>query len=352
MRSTAADDPVAGQSADQINSKSTVSGQLSQAKDEEIKSQRTLQNHDIEHTVPKKKKKTTVLEAATDNPHTVLNTPARDSIHQIPDIVRRSDSGIDRLTPLSIECQTTIIELLEPDGVLCIGRTSPYFHAVIRDLYLRRTHRAIARFGLDPDWVMKALDTTRSIICGAIPFAIILDEIMLPFRLEIICPSSAEETLLILLKDHAQLEQNKHTTTYNRNIYRGTHIMGPRERQLVIRVARGENAAVPVFFSPSTSAMNFVSAHGFFCSMPVLTLAPHYCRQRVHARPPQQHTGVFKPTTDRSTQADMEYPHRCNRSSVCASTVRSLYDTRGLLVYFPSRHGAIDDSKRRFIYDD
>jgi hypothetical protein len=87
-----------------------------------------------------------------------------------------ADVETDHLTALSLKCQTAIIELLGPHGVLCIDQTSMYFRTVTQDVYLSRVHRAIAKFGLDPAWTMRALYTTGGLIYGAITVFIILPE--------------------------------------------------------------------------------------------------------------------------------------------------------------------------------
>ncbi|KAJ7196612.1 hypothetical protein C8J57DRAFT_1391238 [Mycena rebaudengoi] len=243
----------------------------------------------------------------------------------------------DRLSPLSLECQTIIFDLVDPLDLAKLGSSSAYYRSAIQEHYMHRTHAAIAKYGICPRSAMRILFKTRSIIGGAVPIFVLTMSFMLPADLVFYCPASQEETMVALIKANTGLECTKsNIDTFNRSVFRAEYRFGPKTQAIVIRVSVGENALMSTFYASTTELMNFISCHGIFCAVPTLTLmgmglSNHGSRG-----------GYFDAIYDKSAAGVLvakpwsKFPHKCNRSSICASTVRSLYDGRSLFVRFPA----------------
>ncbi|KAJ7195573.1 hypothetical protein C8J57DRAFT_1263889 [Mycena rebaudengoi] len=108
-----------------------------------------------------------------------------------------------RLKLAATECHILILENLPTIALLNYARTSTDSRALIMDLFLRKTRQRIASFSLSPEWLLRTMKRTRSVIGGSIPFHLIVNDRFTPSNLDLYAPASQEERLLNIFQTEA-----------------------------------------------------------------------------------------------------------------------------------------------------
>ncbi|KAJ7471244.1 hypothetical protein B0H11DRAFT_1730552 [Mycena galericulata] len=212
---------------------------------------------------------------------------------------------------------------------------------------------------------MEILYTTRSIISGSTPLAIISGGTFVPNDLDIYVPASEENSLLTLLE--TTLEFHTDSTIPGDELYgRRSCLKSIRwltttknNKRLNIMTCMGDSALLAVFDFHSTIVMNFISAYGLYCAYPHLTIAkkglpatsefgrPRGRRIRTCFQKYTNRGYAIKETLNEHLPA---IGHTCFVHPYCPLTIRTVYDGHAAFVRF--RNPIQDSNIGGLIYDE
>ncbi|KAJ7024538.1 hypothetical protein C8F04DRAFT_1192350 [Mycena alexandri] len=289
--------------------------------------------------------------------HTVLMSAVR--FRKINEMVSPPGSGCIAgptrvaLNNLSIELISVIIGNLGPMRMISFSRTCRKYRAAYLTHIHSETKKEISRFDIDPEDLMRALLKTGGIVVGSIPIRVLTGGNFKPSDLDIIVPASAEDTIKVLIATKFGYSSTGSEVLKGVNpSLRVEHTFRKKSLVIKIRVAKGENAVVPVMLSHSTIAMNYISPWGIFSAYPQLTLANralfnHYTDDEfgdslgINYR---RVVEIFDKYSNRGIQFAMDASpwyntsaHKCYSSSLCTHTIRTLYDKGSIFIRFPGR---------------
>ncbi|KAJ7482354.1 hypothetical protein B0H11DRAFT_1724011 [Mycena galericulata] len=212
---------------------------------------------------------------------------------------------------------------------------------------------------------MRILHTTRSIVSGSTPLAIIAGGSFVPNDLDIYVPASQEQALLTLLETyfdfHLDAAIPSHKLYESNNALKTVQWLtaGDKSKKINVMICEGECAILPVFSFHSTIVMNFISSYGIYCAYPELTVAKRGISTSKYLTDPpfSQERHCFAKYRDRGyiiTQKIDDHlqnnRHTCFEHPSCPLAIRSLYDGVGAFVRF-ANPSTIHESKGDFIYD-
>lgn len=251
----------------------------------------------------------------------------------------------NNLGKLSPELLSIIMNQIRTKNLLAFSYTSKLHRTAVMAEYLSRTSILLTHFQLPALSFLGILHRTRSLIGGSVPFHVLANDLFTPNNLDIYTPASQGETFLALLRTKTYFRIHSGPTVQVldptiQHVYR----LEANGKVMNLRILHGENAALAIFFAPTTCLMNFISSWGVYCGNPNLTLClrgleivPRFIgpinEQDFIAK--YAHRGVAHQQFINSWP---EYKfHECRRSPICPQTTRDIYDTMGLFIRFPTR---------------
>ncbi|KAJ7197502.1 hypothetical protein C8J57DRAFT_1104628 [Mycena rebaudengoi] len=227
------------------------------------------------------------------------------------------------------------------------------------DLFLRKTRQRIASFSLSPEWLLRTMKRTRSVIGGSIPFHLIVNDRFTPSNLDLYAPASQEERLLNIFQTEAGFSLIDSSYARIKSVrLKATHRLEKGRSIVILRIARGENAVIPIIYSSTTALMNFVTAHGIVCAYPKLTLRGRALLNFGNIPDTRHMELVLLKYKSRGvwhgarTDIPKDLQHKCFHSASCPSTIRSIHDAGCLVIRFPSQNEEDDDPLKNLVFYD
>ncbi|KAJ7642483.1 hypothetical protein DFH06DRAFT_1137493 [Mycena polygramma] len=270
---------------------------------------------------------------------------------------------------LSPELISMIICNMDPTAKITFSKTCKQHRASYAAHILSATKKAIAKFKIDGEALLKIMLKTSSIIVGSVPIAVLTNAHFEPSDLDLLVPASSEGTMKVLLSSNFGYHHTSSKIMEGiQDTLRVEHTFKKETNTVRLRVTSGENAAVSLMLSHSTIAMNFISAWGIFCAYPQLTMKNRamfnhfteeeheYRRWSSHQRMMASFEKYVKRGIEFGVDASTWYDrsqHRCYATPLCPLSVRSLYDRSTMFVRFPTHESLEGGSLARTVrYDD
>ncbi|KAJ7221909.1 hypothetical protein C8J57DRAFT_1253835 [Mycena rebaudengoi] len=273
-----------------------------------------------------------------------LTHPSIDSTKPQLKSANTSCNRRDLIGRLSLEIDSIILNQLDTTCIANMSMTSKHYNAVVKDLFMRRMFKFLSNFDLDPTAFVRTMGKTSTIVGGIAPIIIMSGTDQLPNHVNIYSPSSQEDTVVALLE-----QQGYHlSTSYAKGgemQLRMIHSMEKGPKEIRLHISEDENASLPIFSAPSTALMNFISVHGVYCAYPRLTLRKQALLNLAGVTTPRIGPDFEETDTEREILDSFrytlwpQYSHKCFRSSVCPSTIRTLHDPTSVIFRFPSQKG-------------
>ncbi|KAJ7019258.1 hypothetical protein C8F04DRAFT_1197906 [Mycena alexandri] len=260
--------------------------------------------------------------------------------------------GVTPIRMVSIEVISLIMTLLGPWSMLNFSLTCTTYNSAFKAHMLSITYQSISKFEIPPQKFMKFMLSTSSIIAGSVPANILSGNNFLPSDLDVITPSSQEESMRTIFTDVLGFVEDGSTVPYClQDTARMVHSYKKNEKSVRLWIAGGENPTVPVMLTTSTFVMNFISPWGIYCAYPRLTLLKraiinHFAEDGPNSRFDLAYSKVGT-TFDKYTARGVSFAvddrgwtdtckgHRCYVSPTCTHTTRNLYDPWGMHIPFP-----------------
>lgn len=251
---------------------------------------------------------------------------------------------------MSAELIDIILSYLCPRRKIAFSRTCRAYKAAYLAHMYSICKKAIARFDVDPERLMKALLKTGAIITGSVPTAVLTGDEFIANNLDIMVPASSGETMRIFMRHEFGFtleDTNVHQGA--RGTMRMEYTFKKEGHTVILRVATGENPLVPLMLSDSTITMNFISPWGIFCPYPQLTLwkrgmMNHFTEDDRDSKTSKTYLRIMKSFHkyngrgfDQGSNPNAwqtSATHKCYLSAICPHTIRTLYDSSGLFVKF------------------
>ncbi|KAJ7768500.1 hypothetical protein B0H16DRAFT_1716490 [Mycena metata] len=242
--------------------------------------------------------------------------------------------------------------MLGPWSMLNFSLTCRTYNSAFKSHMLSITYQSMNRFELPPERFMRIMLATSSIIAGSVPANILSGNNFLPRDLDVITPSSREDSMRNIFTDELGFTLHGSTAPVGlQDTTRIVHTYKKHDKSVRVWIASGENPSVPVMLTTSTFVMNFISPFGIYCAYPRLTLLK---RAIINHFTDEGHDSRFDFTYRRVNETFEKYAERgvkfevndrnwsdtvrnhiCYVSSTCTRTTRNLYDTWGMQIPFP-----------------
>lgn len=233
-----------------------------------------------------------------------------------------------------------ILQMLDDGAMGGVAQLNPTNQVLIGERYYSRLIRILAPFEVDGDTLLQLLHKHRAIISGSVALLLVHPRIFEAGDIDIYVPTHyAILFLMDLLRcfpsykfDYAdRRKQNSYVYNESLNI-RSVHRLfnDSTSKSINLIVVHGDNPIESIFYFDATHMMNFITAFGFGCAYPQLTLDSQAIRLRDdHPR----HEWLVK-QADRGFQLasslqDMVPPvaHSCSIHPSCPLTSRHLRDS-------------------------
>ncbi|KAJ7715118.1 hypothetical protein B0H16DRAFT_1477640 [Mycena metata] len=266
--------------------------------------------------------------------------------------------GVTPIRLVSLEVISIIMALLGPWSMLNFSLTCKSYNSAFKHHMLSITYQSINKFEIPPERFMKLMLSTSSIIAGSVPANILSGNNFLPSDLDVISPSSQEDSMRSIFTDVLGFVEDGSTVPHClQDTARAVHSYKKNEKSVRLWIAAGENPTVPVMLTTSTFVMNFISPWGIYCAYPRLTLLKraiinHFTDDGPNSRSDLAYAKVgltFDKYTSRGVAfavddrgwTDTCKSHRCYVSPTCTHTTRNLYDPWGMHIPFPVTYEGI-----------
>ncbi|KAJ7044250.1 hypothetical protein C8F04DRAFT_1174691 [Mycena alexandri] len=266
--------------------------------------------------------------------------------------------GITPISTASLEVISLIMTLLGPWSMLNFSLTCKAYNSAFKHHMLSITYQSLNKFDIPPERFMRIMLATSSIIAGSVAANIISGQNYTPSDLDIISPSSQENSMRTIFTETLGFAADGSTVPDGlQNTARMVHSYKKNNKSVRLWIAAGENPTVPVMLTASTFVMNFISPWGIYCAYPRLTLLKraiinHFTDDGSDSRFDLTYTRVgaaFDKYTARGVSFEVDdrswtdtcKSHQCYVSSTFTHTTRNLYDPWGMHIPFPVSYDGV-----------
>lgn len=238
---------------------------------------------------------------------------------------------------------------LDPISLHSFSATNRFHRRLFLHHNVSSIHSLLRYFVLDPSALLSLLHSTNSIISGSTATLAFLPHSFTPNDLDIYVPAKFLDTFVSSLRVKFGYKKSRPVAAVTGHIEKDYSSLARIERILWFKrgektinvmAVNGHNAVVPVFSFHSTIVMNFISAYGFYCAYPSLTLSSRSIinTKGTLPRPAKRAIKKYKERGIKSAYSLSTWrrfnQHNCMKSSICPQSIRSLYDNGGLFRSF------------------